>query len=440
MSTEAVDVVAQLGFEADIGRLRHEIDAWVAEADPEMRPLLQWQFQGRSKYFRPLTIFSCYHAIYQGPIPPALVRSACVLEMFHNVSLIVDDILDQSRYRRGVLTAHARFGMLPALMASGYIVADGYRMIQRDPHDIRLLTELLKRLGVAEPKTWEDMADARLAKHVGLADPSRSGSARAIYETILQAYGWDKGWRVLTLMAANSVDFYEGSSSLAKDVTLGEIGVGPVIDYYGRTQVAEAGGGRLGYVTPASLTVITPDPIAILKGAPNSETARMFVDFVLSDAGQKLWLVKAGSPGGPKQYSLMRMPILPKVYDECPRADWTVDANPFEFKGSFSFDSEKGSRRRAVVLDLMKSTLIQPQNELRDCWQAVRRVISPAQQSLPLPEGLVAQMVKPPITEQQCLDMSDVQWNQGDFRSRTVTDWVRFAIKKYSDVADAAGK
>jgi geranylgeranyl pyrophosphate synthase len=154
VSTEVVDVVAQLGFESEIGQLRHEIEAWVAGADLEIRPLLQWQFQGRSKYFRPLTIFSCYRAIYQGPIPPALVRSACVLEMIHNVSLIVDDILDQSRYRRGVLTAHARFGMLPALMASGYIVADGYRIIQRDPHDIRLLTELLKRLGVAECLQW----------------------------------------------------------------------------------------------------------------------------------------------------------------------------------------------------------------------------------------------------------------------------------------------
>src|SRR5262249_25533987 len=39
-------------------------------------------------------------------------------------------------------------------MASGYIVADGYRMVQDDAHDIRLYTELLKRLGVAECLQW----------------------------------------------------------------------------------------------------------------------------------------------------------------------------------------------------------------------------------------------------------------------------------------------
>ena len=148
------NVVSELGFESEIRQLNLEIAGWIERADDEIRHLLQWQFEGGSKYFRPLTIWSCYRAIYRGSIPPALIRSACVLEMLHNVSLIVDDILDRSRYRRGVLTLHARFGLLPALMASGYIVADGYGMVRDDAHDIRLYTELLKRLGVAECMQW----------------------------------------------------------------------------------------------------------------------------------------------------------------------------------------------------------------------------------------------------------------------------------------------
>lgn len=149
-----IDVIAQLGFQAEVACLREELAAWIARCDDEIREVLRWQFQAGSKYFRPLTIFSCYRAIYQGEVPPGLIRSACVLEMFHNVSLIVDDILDHSAYRRGVPTLHARFGTLPALMASGYIVADGYRLVQHDPHDIGLFAELLKRLGVAECLQW----------------------------------------------------------------------------------------------------------------------------------------------------------------------------------------------------------------------------------------------------------------------------------------------
>ena len=162
---DAMQVTAKLGFEEEVRELRGKLAVWIADTDEEIRPLLAWQFQGGSKYYRPLTIFSCYRAIYRGRIPRGLIRSAAVLEMFHNVSLIIDDILDRSQYRRGVLTLHAKFGMLAALMASGYIVADGYRLLQHDAHDINLLAELLKRLGVAECLQW------RLRRHpLGLED------------------------------------------------------------------------------------------------------------------------------------------------------------------------------------------------------------------------------------------------------------------------------
>jgi geranylgeranyl pyrophosphate synthase len=147
-------IIARSGFAMEIDGLRGVLADWIARADEEIRDLLAWQFQGGSKYFRPLTIFACYRAVYRGPIPPALVRSAAVLEMFHNVSLVVDDILDRSPSRRSVPTLYAKFGMLPALMAAGYVVAEGYRLVQDDPHDIRLLSELLARLGVAECLQW----------------------------------------------------------------------------------------------------------------------------------------------------------------------------------------------------------------------------------------------------------------------------------------------
>ena len=148
------DIIAELGFKAEIDRLQAIIDAWVAGASRELRPALEWQFQARSKYFRPLTVFSCHRAMWDAPIPETTIRSAAVLEMMHNVSLIIDDILDESDERRGKATLHRKFGLLPALMASGYIAADGFAMSAEDPHDIRLFADLLKRLGVAECAQW----------------------------------------------------------------------------------------------------------------------------------------------------------------------------------------------------------------------------------------------------------------------------------------------
>lgn len=147
-------VVGRLDLQSEVDRLQHTLTAWVASVDEEMHEALAWQFQGGSKFFRPLTVFSCYRAIYEGPIPPPLIRSTAVIEMFHNVSLVIDDILDESRSRRGRDTLHHRLGTLPALMASGYAVADGYRILKEDPHAIELLSELLMRLASAECMQW----------------------------------------------------------------------------------------------------------------------------------------------------------------------------------------------------------------------------------------------------------------------------------------------
>jgi geranylgeranyl pyrophosphate synthase len=147
-------VIAELGFAAEIARVRNEIGAWIGQADPEVRAALEWQFEGGAKYFRPLTVFSCYRAVQAGPIPASIRQAALVIELFHNVSLIVDDMVDHSTERRGKATLHARFGELAAFMVCGYIVADGYRMVAHEPQTIELLSELLKRLGVAECLQW----------------------------------------------------------------------------------------------------------------------------------------------------------------------------------------------------------------------------------------------------------------------------------------------
>ena len=153
-SSATLDIVSALGFRAELARLRQIIAEWMEGCDPAMREMLAWQFEQGSKYFRPLTIFACYRARFGGEIPDELIRRAVVLEMMHNVSLIIDDILDRSPTRRGVATVHCKFGQLQALMVSGYIVAEGYRMSAERPYDIGLFSELLKRLGVAECVQW----------------------------------------------------------------------------------------------------------------------------------------------------------------------------------------------------------------------------------------------------------------------------------------------
>jgi geranylgeranyl pyrophosphate synthase len=154
LQAEDAAVILELGFAEPLTALRDAIEAWVAGCDPEMREALDWQFLGRSKYFRPLTLFACHEAVARRPPDPAAIRSALIIELIHNTSLVIDDILDRSPERRGKPTMHCRFGELRALMASGYIVAEAYRLAQNDAQAVRLISELLQRLGVAECLQW----------------------------------------------------------------------------------------------------------------------------------------------------------------------------------------------------------------------------------------------------------------------------------------------
>jgi geranylgeranyl pyrophosphate synthase len=144
----------RLGLVPDLDRLRAFLASWVSETDPEVRPMIECQLSGRAKYFRPVTAFACWRAMSDEPVPPDVLHCVAGVELLHNVSLIVDDILDRSRYRRGLLSLHCRFGFLPALMASGYVMAATSRLVADDPYSVHLLAELMQRLGVAECLQW----------------------------------------------------------------------------------------------------------------------------------------------------------------------------------------------------------------------------------------------------------------------------------------------
>ena len=77
----------------------------------------------------------------------------------------------------------------------------------------------------------------------------------------------------------------------ALEVAAGETAAAVCIDFYGRYEaqrtrdaairaglVGEGAQGRIGYVDPPGETVIDPDPVALLTGAPDPELARWFVD------------------------------------------------------------------------------------------------------------------------------------------------------------------
>ena len=148
------DVGSRLGFRQELAALRAHIETWIVAASEEIGQELRWQLIAPSKYFRPLTVFSCYQAATGKLVGPSVIEAALSVEILHNVSLIVDDIVDKSDERRGRQTLHRRFSELSAIMTAGYMVAQVFEQSRSDRYSIKLFADLLKRLGVAECRQW----------------------------------------------------------------------------------------------------------------------------------------------------------------------------------------------------------------------------------------------------------------------------------------------
>jgi ABC-type Fe3+ transport system substrate-binding protein len=251
-------------------------------------------------------------------------------------------------------------------------------------------------------ETWEAMADPAYFGWVGAGDASKSGSVRKAYDIILQAYGYAKGMAVLVRMGANAREFYSNSSDIPRGTAKGFLAVGPCIDFYAYRQMRSDGGEALGFVAPPGLTVVNCDPIAVLKNAPHAAEAALFVEFVMSPAGQRLWMLPVGAAGGPKEKALQRLSLLPSVHAEAAAAGSAVPVDPFKAPPADFYSAEKENARQTILADYLRVALVENHAALVKAWKAII--------AAGLPADKIALLVQPLISEDEMLDLGRTVW------------------------------
>jgi iron(III) transport system substrate-binding protein len=156
-----------------------------------------------------------------------------------------------------------------------------------EPYGLIYQPKLQKRLGV-EIKDWDDLLNPKLKGQIAQCTPDRSSSSHASYEVILQTYGWEKGWDWLKKLAVNTGIFTARSRDVPNVVAKGEFAVGVAVPSY--MAFAEVlGGYDLMFAYPKN-AYVTPEPMAVLKGAPHPKAAHAFVEFLLTEEGQKIFM------------------------------------------------------------------------------------------------------------------------------------------------------
>jgi len=314
----------------------------------------------------------------------------------------------------------------------------------------------LKRWNLPFPHKWEDIATPQWATNppqYGIADPTRSTSNTRIYQIILQAFGWDKGWRIMTLIAANS-KIYEASDAVRDAVINGEITAGNTIDFYGYTAMKQ--NPNCVYVIPQGESIINGDPIALLKYSKHPKAAQAFIYWVLTK-GQGVWM----SP------DVNRLPISGKIFNETvTQTDAKVlfkgkyagktfkEARPALYKAyelaltskGIPFNDNLALKRVNTLQYYFKATLVDTNGPLHQAWNAIVKAYKDKKitkdQFTQLENELTAPIqFKDPLTGktttltvQYAEKINDKIATDAAFQSQIMQEWQQAAQAKYNKV------
>jgi ABC-type Fe3+ transport system substrate-binding protein len=205
------------------------------------------------------------------------------------------------------------------------------------------------------PRVWTDLTSPVYAGHLVMSAPSKSATTHLAVDMILQAYGWEKGWRTLLTAGANMGAFTNGSSGVPEAVISGQYGIGVVADLFGLSVIASDHPVEFIYPDPNS---ITPSSVAIIKNAPHRENAKAFVNLLLSEEGQRLLF----NP------EIARLPVIPKLYTQAPKNY----PNPFTMKlRVVDVNTELSTIRRPIVTALFEVMLPIQFEIFKSTWSKV---------------------------------------------------------------------
>jgi geranylgeranyl diphosphate synthase type II len=142
----------------------------------ELYSPISYTLNAKGKRIRPLmTLLACQ--MFSDNIENA-ISSALGLEVFHNFTLLHDDIMDNASVRRGLPTVHTKWSVNTAILSGDAMMIEAYRLISSTPDSsLKEVLDVFSKtaLGVCEGQMFDmqyeertDVTEDEYIKMIGL--------------------------------------------------------------------------------------------------------------------------------------------------------------------------------------------------------------------------------------------------------------------------------
>ncbi|MCI2098565.1 MAG: ABC transporter substrate-binding protein [Succiniclasticum sp.] len=147
--------------------------------------------------------------------------------------------------------------------------------------------KLLKQAGVEAPKSWADLLKPEFKGQIVTANPGSSGTAYTMLATLVQLKGEKDGLAYMKALHKQIKNYQKSGTAPARLAGQGECIVG-ISFLHDAIKYREEGMKDLVLTAPAEGTGYEVGAVSLIKGGPDQDAAKKFIDWALTAKAQEI--------------------------------------------------------------------------------------------------------------------------------------------------------